>query len=155
MKKKTKMIYICIYSVLILVILICSIVLFVLAKEKSNNKLSNIVVPVIKKGDTMNFNIVVDNMKVNDKYNYYIKISNFRKKKINKQDIKYNIEFSTNDDVNLELYKYKNKKNLLNSNLKVENLKIKGKDKTSTIYVVRVKANKKIKNKQINVRITT
>ncbi|MBQ2640178.1 MAG: hypothetical protein IJF92_05425 [Bacilli bacterium] len=155
MKKKTKIIYICIYSVLVLVILIFVIKLCILSRERAHKKLSNIVVPVIRMNDNINFNILVDKMGKDDEYNYYIKISNFRKNKINKKDINYNIEFISDSELSLSLYKYKSKNNLLNDDLKVENLKINGGNKASDIYVVRIRANKKIENKQIKVKITT
>jgi len=106
-----------ILSIIFLILLIAVIVLFVVMFNKSKTTVEkyDITLPLVKKGEDMNFSIDLSLLDPNESMEYYFKITNTLNNKTNKNSIKYKLTFNLTQDLDLELYRNSGSENILNS----------------------------------------
>lgn len=154
MKKNSKKVLVIIFIILIIIVCILSVVLLTKKKNNSHNEYANLVIPLVKKNDSISFHVSANNMKKNQKMFYIFKVTNFREnKKINK-DINYNIELVPSDNIDIKVYKNNDKHNILNSDNKIENQKLSKNKKNTNTYKIEITAKEDIKAYQIDVNIS-
>ena len=148
-KLKEKKLIITFIILLMIVIVLGTNILF-LEKNKHNSETVDIVIPLIKEKTNYTFKVTLNNLKKDKKIVYKFKTTNYRKKKINKKKIKYNLNISSQDNIDVKLYssdkEYKD--TAVTSEL------ISGK-KTEKIYKLIIKSKTDIKESTIIVNIDT
>ncbi|MBR3049227.1 MAG: hypothetical protein IKG58_01535 [Bacilli bacterium] len=150
MKKIPKKVLLVIFILLLILVLGLVIKLISLKVSSKTKEKADIVVPIEKDKLNIDFRVEAKKLKNNEMY-YVIRIINYRNKKVAKKDVKYKMGFICNDDTKLELFKEKDKKNLLNSKNEVK-LKVAGKKKENTLYKLHIKT-KDVNNVNIDVNI--
>lgn len=124
-------------------------------KEADNNKFANMVIPVYELNTNYEFSINAKILAETDEYVF--KIVNYRKDKLNKEEVSYQIEINNETDSIIKVYKDDNKKDLMDDQkqtiIKGKNLSIK--EKENIYYHVKVTKFNKLKNTdKISVKIT-
>ena len=151
-KKKKKQI---ISSDKILLIVFCGLLVTVIVllglvlykkHEKEANPPANIVIPIYK--DFTSYHFSVSALGLSQKDNYIFKITNYRGKKINQNDINYEIKVENSTDSVIKITKNNKEKDLMKDNKNsIIDGKITSNKKVEDSYRITMSSHKKLKDK--------
>ena len=135
-------------SIIFFLLLILVIVLIILCVIKTKNDkyvAANIVIPVFE--ENTNFEFSLDAKSLSELNEYIFKIVNYRKNKINKDKIKYQIEVVNNTDSLLEVKIDDQGKNLMTNQQDsiFDEVTLSNEEKESIYYYVKLKDIKNLK----------
>ncbi len=146
-------------EVILLVVLIIMIIVTatlgykVYERKKSHVNVikSSIVVPLLGKDTNNQISIDISNMKKGDTKKYSFKVSNSKDNNINSEEVLYalQLELEDNSSVDIELYKNNEDKNILPENKIVIDNKLAANEEQTDTYLVKIKANKRTKDKDL------
>ena len=153
--KSTKFLTI-VFVVLLILVLILGFFAIRAKKKYDSTIKANIVIPIIKKDDTIEFSI--NAYELSQAPGYVFKVKNYRGDKINKEQVEYDIEIVNGTNSRIELTKGKNNKNLLTgeNNSQVNNETLKQDEKELVYYTLKIPSKNNStpkKNEIISVRI--
>ena len=130
---------------MILIILLLAIFIifqvFKLIKEikyKETIPEAYIVFPILEKNSNSSITLTMSEFKKD--YIYRFIVTNYRNTNINKEQIKYTISISNEDETDISIYKNENKKDLATSekSFKISGNKLKAKEKQSDVYELKL-----------------
>lgn len=122
--------------------------------HKDNTPQANIVIPVLDKNTSSSITLTMSEFKKDSVYIF--KVNNYRNNDINKEKIKYTIEVLNEDETNISIFKNDSEEDLAQpgSSFKIEENKLKAKEKQTDLYQVKLKNKKNVnKNSQVTISI--
>ncbi len=141
--------------VVLIVMIIITATLGYKVYERKNSHVnvikSSIVVPLLGKDTNNQISIDISNMKKDETKKYSFKVSNSKDNNINTEEVLYALQLELEDDaaIDIELYKNNGEKNILPENkLVIDNKLVANEEQTDT-YLVKIKANKKTKDRDL------
>lgn len=132
------------------ILAILVVILLVVAVTKNNTikatEDSHITIPVLQEDTESSIRIDLTEYKTNEDSEYMFIVSNYRENQMIKKNLEYDIEVINEYDVDLELYKNDDTKNLLQHDDEVEDNKLFKDKKQEDVYKLIIKRNDKIKD---------
>lgn len=114
--------------------------------KKTDDIKANIVVPVLDKNTNSQLTLNMNEFKEDSVYVF--KVTNYRNTDVNKEDIVYKIKIGNPDSNDISIYKNGSDKNLVDNSVTftIDNNKLKGKDKQTDIYEVKLNSKDNLKD---------
>lgn len=146
---KTEMVLAIVFVILLIITICLGLEVQAIKKQNINKVKSSIVISVLGKDTNNEISVDVSKMKKGDTKDYAFNISNFKDESINKEEVPYAIQIVSEDGFDIELYKNDSNENILPENrILIEN-KLIGNEKQKDKYTLKIKANKKTKDKEL------
>lgn len=146
---KTEMVLAIVFVILLIITICLGLEVQAIKKQNINKVKSSIVISVLGKDTNNEISVDVSKMKKGDTKDYAFNISNFKDESINEEEVPYAIQIVAEDGFDIELYKNDSNENILPENrILIEN-KLIGNEKQKDKYTLKIKANKKTKDKEL------